>query len=158
MNRISATAALFGIVALAGLIGATAQDKKEAPKDQAPKKEVVFSSSMDEAKYKEVLPGVSKIDIWGDADKGGHGSFTKFAPGQNNALHFHTNDIRIVVVKGAYIFKPETGDEKRVGAGQYLFIPGGVHHVSMGDAKDGAVFYEESTGKFDLVPVEQKKQ
>jgi len=60
------------------------------------------------------------------------------------------------VLKGAYIYKPEKGEEKRVGPGQYLFVPGGDRHVSSGDPKEGALFYEESPGKFDLNPVPAK--
>jgi quercetin dioxygenase-like cupin family protein len=152
MNGLS-MAAWVGTIALGVFAGTTAQE----PREQEKKKEAVFATSTDDAKYKEVVPGVSRAVIWGDPDKGGYGAFTKFAPGQNNALHTHTNDIRIVVVKGAYVYKPEVGDEKRVGAGAFLMVPGGSRHVSQGDAKDGAVFYEESTGKFDLVPVETKK-
>ena len=64
--------------------------------------------------------------------------------------------MRIVVLKGAYLYKPEKGEERRVGPGCFLEIPGGDRHASGGDAKEGALFYEESAGKFDLVPVEKK--
>ena len=99
---------------------------------------------------------MSKVMLWGDDTKGPYGAFTKFAPGLNNPLHTHTNNIRLVVLKGAYIYKPEKGEERRVGPGQYLFIPGGDRHVSSGDPKEGALFYEESPGKFDLNPVPAK--
>jgi Domain of unknown function (DUF4437) len=102
------------------------------------------------AAYKEVAPGASVAVLWGDMDKGPYGAFTKFVPGANYALHMHTNDLRIVVLKGAYLYKPEKGEQMRVAAGQYLFLPGGDRHVSGGDAKEGALFYQESTGKFDL--------
>lgn len=110
------------------------------------------------AEFKEVVAGVSKIVLWGDPEKGPYGGFTKFAPGVSNGLHTHTSDLRIVVLKGAYVYKPEKGEEKRVGAGQYLFLPGGDRHVSGSDAKEGALFYEESMGKFDLVMVEPPKK
>jgi Domain of unknown function (DUF4437) len=105
------------------------------------------------ATYKELAPGASGVTLWGDMEKGPYGAFTKFVPGANHALHTHTNDIRIVVLKGAYLYKPEKGSEKRASAGQYLFIPGGDRHTSGGDAKEGALFYQESPGKFDLNPV-----
>jgi mannose-6-phosphate isomerase-like protein (cupin superfamily) len=105
------------------------------------------------AAYKELAPGASAALVWGDMDKGPYGAFTKFVPGANFALHTHSSDIRIVVLKGAYVYKPEKGAEVRVGAGQYIFIPGGDRHVSGGDAKEGAVFYQTSAGKFDLNPV-----
>jgi quercetin dioxygenase-like cupin family protein len=100
--------------------------------------------------YKETSPGVTVSTVWGDPDKGPYGAFTKFAPGTKVALHTHPNDIRLVVLKGAYIYKPEKGAEIRVGPGQYLFLPGGDRHESGGDAKEGALFYDTGTGPFGL--------
>ena len=60
------------------------------------------------------------------------------------------------MLKGAYIYKPQNGNERRVDAGSYISIPAGDVHVSGGDPKEGALFYEESPGKFDLKVVDQK--
>src|SRR4030095_9599113 len=79
-----------------------------------------------------------------------------FTPGFPNPLHTHTNEVRIVVLQGAYIYKPQNGNERRVGAGSYISIPGGDVHVSRGDPKERALFYEESPGQFDLKVVDQK--
>jgi len=114
-------------------------------------KEVVYVSS-DQANYMTRVKGVAMAKIWGDADKGAHATFTKFDPGQDSGMHIHTNDVWIVVIKGAYLYKDDAG-EKRVGPGDFLRVPGGHKHWSGGDAKEGAVFYEESSGKFDLIPV-----
>ena len=111
---------------------------------------VIFVSS-DQASYQQRGSGSSMASVWGDADKGAHGTFTKFAPGFTAGVHTHTNDVSIVVIKGAYIYKDDAG-EKRVGPGDFLRVPGGHKHWSGGDPKDGALFYEESTGKFDLIP------
>jgi quercetin dioxygenase-like cupin family protein len=136
-------AVLSGVFAAGAVLGAAfAQVKKE-----------VVHVDSGKANFKEVAPGVSKMVLWGNPDKGPYGTFTRFAPGLANALHTHMNDIRIVVLNGAYIYKPEKGDEVRVAAGHYIFVPGGSRHVSSGDAKEGALFYEESMGKFDLNPV-----
>jgi quercetin dioxygenase-like cupin family protein len=94
---------------------------------------------------------VSMARIWGDPDAGAHATFTKFAPGYDAGMHTHTNDVWIVGIKGAYLYKDEAG-EKRVGPGDFLRIPGGHKHWSGGDKKQGALFYEEGLGKFDLVP------
>jgi quercetin dioxygenase-like cupin family protein len=146
-------AILLGTLAVTGILWtAGAQDKQEKKEET---KAAVFVSA-DEAKFKEIVPGVSKVVLTGDPDKGPYSAFTKFAPGLTNALHTHTSPIRIVVIKGAYIYKPEKGQERRVGAGCFLDVPAGDRHTSSGDAKDGALFFEESTGKFDLVPVEKK--
>jgi quercetin dioxygenase-like cupin family protein len=90
--------------------------------------------------------------IWGDMGQGAHGTFTKFVPGFDAGMHTHTNDVSIVVIKGAYLYKDEAG-EKRVGPGDFLFVPGGHKHWSGGDKTDGALFYEEGPGKFDNIPV-----
>ena len=112
----------------------------------------IIVGSADTAAFKEIVKGVSKAVIWGDDTKsGGYGAFTKFVAGQDNGIHTHTNDIRIVVLKGAYIYKDDAG-EKRIGPGAFLQVPGGTKHWSGGDAKEGALFYEESSGKFDLIP------
>lgn len=105
------------------------------------------------ASYKELVPGVSAAVVWGDMEKGAYGAFVKFAPGHRDALHTHTNTSRIVVLKGAYVHKPEKGGEIRVGAGQYLLVPGGDRHVTESDAREGALLYLESDGAFDLNPV-----
>ena len=118
------------------------------------KKEPVFVES-GKAEFKEVVPGVKKKILWGN-DDGPYGAFTKFNPGQTNPLHTHTNEVRVVVLQGAYIYKPQNGNERRVGPGSYLSIPAGDVHTSRGDPKEGALFYEESPGKFDLKIVDEK--
>ena len=94
---------------------------------------------------------VSTAPVWGDANTGEHATFSKFKPGYDAGMHTHTNDVWIVVLKGAYLYKDEAG-EKRVGAGDFLRVPGGHKHWSGGDKKEGALFYEEGSGKFDLIP------
>jgi quercetin dioxygenase-like cupin family protein len=118
---------------------------------KAPKKKELIYVSADDAKFKDVIPGVAKAVLWGNHDKGPYGAYTKFAPGFDAGMHTHTYDLRIVVLKGAYLYKDETG-EKRVGAGQFIQLPGGRKHWSGGDKQEGALFYEESLGKFDLIP------
>jgi quercetin dioxygenase-like cupin family protein len=111
---------------------------------------VIYVSSAS-ADYKAMAKGVSEAILWGDPNKGAHATFSKFDPGQDNGMHTHTNDVWIVVLKGAYLYKDEAG-EKRVGPGDYLRVPGGHKHWSGGDKSEGALFYEEASGKFDLIP------
>jgi len=94
---------------------------------------------------------VSTAPIWGDANEGAFAGYTKFVPGYDAGWHTHTNDVSLLVIKGAYLYKDENG-EKRVGPGDFLRVPGGHKHWSGGDKKEGALFYTEGAGKFDLVP------
>ncbi len=125
-----------------------ATDLAKGQKKESKRKELVFVSAGN-AKFREVIPGASRAVLWGNDETGPYGAFTKFVPGFDAGLHTHTNDSRIVVLKGAYLYRDDAG-EKRVWAGDFLSIPGGVKHWSGGDAKDGALFYAESPGKFDL--------
>ncbi len=113
-------------------------------------KSVIYVTA-DKATYKQApTGGVSMATVWGDPDKGVHGTFTKFEPGFDAGIHTHTNDVWIVVIKGAYLYKDDAG-EKHVGPGEFLLVPGGHKHWSGGDKTEGALFYEEASGKFDSI-------
>jgi len=110
----------------------------------------VAYASADKATFTEKMPGVSMATVWGDPEKGAHGTLTKFVPGWDGGMHTHSSALTLVVIKGAYLYKDEAG-EKRVGAGEVLHIPAGHKHWSGGDKTDGALFYEEGAGKFDKI-------
>ena len=122
----------------------------QSQEKQVKSKSVIFGSA-DEAQFKEAMPGVSRAVLWGNPDKGPYGAFTKFVPKFDAGMHTHTNDVWLVVIKGAYLYKDSEG-EKRVNPGSFIRIPAKTKHWSGGDAKEGALFYEESSGKFDLIP------
>jgi quercetin dioxygenase-like cupin family protein len=142
MKKLLVVSAVTALLAALALVTAVQAQKS---------KNVVYASSAQSNYKPSQMKGVSMAAVWGDADKGAHGTFTKFDPGYDAGLHTHTNDVSIVVIKGAYLYKDEAG-EKRVGPGEYLFVPGGHKHWSGGDKAEGAVFYEEGSGKFDLIP------
>lgn len=111
----------------------------------------VLYVAAEQAKFDQSpTPGVSMAVVWGDPNSGPHGTFTKFKPGYDAGTHIHSSDVWIVVVKGAYLYKDESG-EKRVGVGDFIRIPGGHKHWSGGDKTQGALFYEEGSGKFDAI-------
>ncbi len=105
----------------------------------------------DKLVYQEVVPGVSKAVVWGDPAAGRYGAFTEMVRGYDGGMHRHTNTVWLVVLRGAYLYKDNNG-EKRVGPGDFIRIPGGRKHWSGADPVEGAYFYEEASGKFDLVP------
>jgi len=122
-----------------------------AQKASTSKKNVIYVAA-DSATFKpSTAGGVSMATLWGDPDKGVHGTFTKFDPGFDAGMHIHTSDVWIVVLKGAYLYKDDAG-EKRAGPGDFLRVPGGHKHWSGGDKTEGALFYEEASGKFDNIP------
>jgi quercetin dioxygenase-like cupin family protein len=143
---------LVGVAAASILFSAAAFAQAQqggAAKKRA--KAAASYASSDRLTYKEVAPKVSGANVWGDPEKGAYSTFTKFAPGFDAGTHTHTNDVSIVVLKGAYLYRDEAG-EKRVGPGEFLRVPGGHKHWSGGDANEGALFYQHGTGKFDQKP------
>lgn len=148
MSRFTPAALALSLV-LALPAVAPAQDQEMATDEEA-----IVRLSAETAEFTEMVPGVSKVILWGDHETGPYGAFTRFAPGQDNGLHTHTSDVRIVVLEGAYVYTLEGGEEVRVEAGEFVSMPGGTVHVSGGDAEAGALFYEASDGGFDLNPVD----
>ena len=139
-----------GVGALIIVVTAVAIQAQKAS-TSTPMKNVIYVAA-DNATFKQpAMGGASMAILWGDPDKGVHGTFTKFEPGYDAGMHTHTNDVWIVVIKGAYLYKDE-GGEKRVGPGDFIRIPGGHKHWSGGDKAEGALFYQEGSGKFDLIP------
>jgi len=141
---VSGVAALILVVASVGVV--------QAQNDSSKSKKSVIYATADSGTFKESAPGVSMAAIWGDSAKGPHATYTKFAPGYDAGMHIHTNDVWVVVIKGAYLYKDDAG-EKRVGPGEFIRVPGGHKHWSGGDKTEGALFYEEGSGKFDLIPM-----
>jgi quercetin dioxygenase-like cupin family protein len=134
------------LIVAAALVG-TVQAQNGADKSD----KSVLHMAAGEAKFDQSpMPGVSMAVLWGDPNTGPHGTFTKFAPGYDAGTHTHTSDVWLVVIKGAYLYKDDAG-KKRVGPGDFIRIPGGHKHWSGGDKTEGTLFYQEGSGKFDLI-------
>ena len=104
-------------------------------------------------------PGVMSADVWGDHTTGAFGGFTKFPAGFMTPLHTHTNDYKIVVIKGTFLQTPEGKPEVRLGPGSYLFQPGGSYRHTTGcDKASECLVFISSDGKFDLVAAEAAKK
>ena len=122
MKKLVVSGVMSLIVVVASL--GVAQAQKESSTN---KKNVIYVAA-EQATFKQSpMTGVSMAVLWGDPDKGAHGTFTKFAPGYDAGTHTHTSDVWLVVIKGAYLYKDDAG-EKRVGPGEFIRIPGGHKH------------------------------
>ena len=144
-NEMKKSLIVLGVAAL--IISGASMGLAQAQKaSSTKKKKSVIYVAADKAKFQESpSAGVSMAVLWGDPDKGPHGTFTKFTPGYDAGMHTHTNDVWIVVIKGAYLYKDDAG-EKRVWPGDFLRVPGAHKHWSGGDKTEGALFYEEGSG------------
>jgi quercetin dioxygenase-like cupin family protein len=120
-----------------------------AHKATRPKEMVMMADQM---QFKEMMPGVSKAVLWGDPAKGPYGTITRFSKGFKAGKHYHSHNIKAVVISGTLVYDSGSG-EQRLGPGSYLFEPKGKHHNSgAGDDAD-CVFLEQGDGAFDLIEV-----
>jgi len=109
---------------------------------------VIFADSRT-ASFKAMMPGVSTALLWGTRSKGhlpGSPSLLRLRRG--NALPLE----RRVTRRHDGATCTGTMPERSGWCGRFLADPGGHKHWSGGDAKEGALFYQETFGKFDLIP------
>ena len=152
----------FGVsflLAVAVLGQAAGEAKKPGPGTAASKAVIMPAADL---KWMDLdpkgAPGVKNADVWGDHTKGAFKGFTKFPAGFETPLHTHTNDLEIVVISGTFIHGPEGKPEVRLGPGSYFLQPGGNYrHTTKCDKSSECLFYIQSKGKFDLIPVEAAK-
>ncbi len=143
--------------------GALAEEAKAgaAKAKPAAKHATLVTMTPDELKWvpNPSNPEVMVAVLWGDPGKGPHGAFHKFKPGFTAPLHTHSSDIRFAVVSGTMIAATEGGPERKLPPGSYEYEPHTVKHVTGCDAGSagGCVIFAVVSGKFDLVPAEEKK-
>ena len=95
--------------------------------------------------------------VRGDPAKGPHAAFHKFKPGFNAGVHTHSSDFNIAVVSGTLLAGPEGGPVKKLPAGSYEYQPHGLKHTTGCDTGSECVIFVVASGKFDLIPAEDKK-
>ena len=138
--------ALFGFI-IAGSVELTAQTKN---------KKNIVSIPAGDIKWEEMKggpPGIMYSNVSGDMTKGRYAAFVKLPAGSNHPLHIHTNDVKLVVISGTFWQALEGGPQVKLGPGSYLFVPGGLRHTSGVTSDADCVLFQESSGKFDLLPV-----
>ncbi|HWZ90963.1 MAG TPA: DUF4437 domain-containing protein [Polyangiaceae bacterium] len=101
--------------------------------------------------------GVSSAALEGEIERGAYKAFIKFPPGASYPLHFHSADLRLVVVSGSYLYALEGQATKKYGPGSYIFVPGGLKHTSGCDRGSACVFFQEQPAKFDEVASSKAK-
>jgi anti-sigma factor ChrR (cupin superfamily) len=132
---------------------------KNAPKAAASKTVMIPAADLKFAQLDPKVPGVMIADLWGDHTKGAFGAINKFPAGFTAPLHTHTRDMKLVVISGTWIHTPEGKPEVRLGPGSYLMQSGGNYrHVSTCDKASECVVFIESSGPFDMKPVEAAKK
>jgi quercetin dioxygenase-like cupin family protein len=139
LSRIAMTLTLSATMFFA--IAAAPSAKKSAAKD-----EVMPASQM---KFEQVLPGISKANLWGNPAKGPYGALTRFTKGTRVDWHTHPYDIKAVVISGTMLYDNGTG-EKRLGPGSFVQERSSIKHTTAAAADSDVTFYEEGAGPFGV--------
>jgi quercetin dioxygenase-like cupin family protein len=138
------------IVALLAGVGILAM----ANAQEAMKKAVVWPAA--EVKWADnpAVKGAKVATLWGDPKTGPYGALKLIPAGGTLGMHTHTEEQKVVIVSGTVLFALEDGMTKELGAGSYLFIPGGTKHKA--DCKPGAdcMYFEEQPGPSDIKFIE----
>ena len=104
-------------------------------------------------KWLPARPGQDVSVLWGDPRAGAYGRFNRFAAGFEDRPHYHTRDLRVVVVSGTMIVRVGEAASQEVGQGSYQFIPDGTPHTHSCKAGSACVVFVQQDGPNDTVPV-----
>ena len=102
-------------------------------------------------------PGPMLSVISGDPMKGAYTAIEKFPGGFSVPLHTHPADHKAVIISGTWIHGEPGKPDVRLGPGSYWFQPAGKPHTTACDAASECVFFIESSGKFGVKMVDEKK-
>jgi mannose-6-phosphate isomerase-like protein (cupin superfamily) len=96
------------------------------------------------------FPQVKTGTVEGDAKKGPHHSFHKFAAGFEVPLHHHTAEHFATIVSGNMIFTVE-GKEYRMGPGGFFSFTSKQKHATKCESGADCVLFMDARGAFDVI-------
>jgi anti-sigma factor ChrR (cupin superfamily) len=97
--------------------------------------------------------GVQMASLWGDPMAGPFGALLKVPAGFESPMHRHSNDERVVVVRGTSIHWTQgefRETAERMTTGDFLIMPSGVNHVSAAADEEDCLEFITMDGKFDF--------
>lgn len=150
MKRMSVVAAVALFIGVASWIAirAEAQDARVGGKSTT---QLLRAEAV---KWLTVRPGWDNIVLWGDPRTGASGRFNRFAAGFEDRPHFHTSDLRVVIISGTMVVQVADGLSTELGAGSYALIPGGSPHTHSCKSGSACVWFLEQDGPSDTTSVQ----
>jgi hypothetical protein len=99
------------------------------------------------------VKGMQYAVLSGDPKTGEYTQMRKVPAGTNNALHFHSNELKNIIISGTWYTGVDSASAKDFGPGSIIIMPANWEHVSGCRPGSDCVFYQEGKGKFDFHPV-----
>ena len=139
---------------------ATQEAAPAKPARPVVKKEAVFWPAADiKWKDQENPPGSKTAVLWGEPEKDGYGMLNRWPAGTDVPLHWHTFDMRGVLLEGTLVITPEGGSAQTLTpGGSYAYVPGRLKHTTTCKAGADCVFFSTSNLRFDTKFPEEKKK
>ena len=148
MNRtmIAVVAATAGAFVLAGA-GVTRKTLPQAPAQGT----LVLLAPADIKWESTTRADIMRAPLWGDRSKGPYGGFGRYDGGTQLPLHFHTNELRGLILSGIWILEVRGGPSKELPPGSYFSVPGRTPHVDTCKAGAACVVYLTGDLPADLI-------
>lgn len=124
------------VLGLAASIGLVQAGVKASPADDAPAAQpwVVKNPADFQWKVKEALPQTPSpahsAVAWGDPAKGGYAFFGKFPAGFTVPMHWHTNEVLVVMTKNSMVITPAGGAPRDIKEGGFFSLPAKMKYVA----------------------------
>lgn len=154
----SSRVALVSLLLLAAVSAGAAfsEEKAKAPAKARVAAGKAVLMSADELKWTPMkdVPQVQMAVLWGNPEKGPHGSMMKFTAGFAAPLHFHTSNHRVFVIAGTMEMTPEGGTAKKLGPGSYFSFTGKKKHTTKCMEGAECVLAVDCAGPWDVVMAE----
>ena len=104
--------------------------------------------------WKPGASGVEQVALWGDRDRGANGTMSRYPVGFELKPHYHTNEMRGIIVSGTWVLGVVGGETARLPAGSYFSLPGRTAHTDRCDGPDPCVLFITQDDRRDTVFLE----
>jgi len=98
-------------------------------------------------------PDAMRVNVWGDSSKGPFTYFSRYEGGWQLPLHFHTNELRGVIVSGTFVIQVSGQPAKELPGGSYFSIPGTTQHTDACKPGAACIVYFSGDAPLDRVDV-----
>jgi hypothetical protein len=130
---------------IAGLTGVANADAPLAAHDQMQ----VSNPSSFQWKPKDTLPpGAFATLVFGDTHVGNYDFFGKFPAKYTVPMHWHTNDVMVVMMQGSMVIAREKMPDVEIKQGGFFMLPGGMKYTA--HCEEECIFLAHGPKAFDI--------
>jgi hypothetical protein len=91
------------------------------------------------------------MNLWGDSSKGPFVFLCRYDGGWELPLHFHTNELRGVILSGTLVIQVSGQPPKELPSGSYFSVPGKTRHTDLCKPGPACVIYFTGDAPLDRI-------